>query len=180
MEVKEMDKDKKQYIHFNPTQINNYGSGENSAQTISRKIKEKIDNPMDTVDQVVGGLNWLWSLLFKSIPYFILTIVLPLAVCGGLGFVLLYCATATSPNTSHFITGISSSITEVISLIPEVLSISLPLIIIFGCGILGILLFSLIVAYVLYPEDSVARRKCFTALFGAQLGIFLYKTIKSR
>ena len=44
-----MVKDKKQYIQFDPTQVSKYGSGENSAQTISRKVKGVIDNPLDTV-----------------------------------------------------------------------------------------------------------------------------------
>ncbi len=175
-----MNKDKKQYIHFNPTQINNYGNGENSVQTIHRKTKEVIDNPMDAVDKVVGGLNSLWSFLFKSIPYFILTVIAPFILCGSLCWFLLYYLMNPNPNLSHFITGSFSAAGQILTQVPQIITILMPLIVIFGCAILCLILSSFIIAYLLYPKDARARRRCFTALFGAQLGMFLYNNLKSK
>lgn len=175
-----MVKDKKQYIHLDPTQINSNGSGENSAQTISRKIKVAIDNPLNTVDKVVGGLNSLWSFLFKSIPYFILTVIAPFAICGSLCWALLYYVMNSAPNMNHFIGGSFNAAGQILAQVPQIITILMPLIVIFGCAILCLVLSSLIVAYLLYPEDARARRRCFTALFGAQLGMFLYNNLKSK
>ena len=173
-----MNKDEKKYIHFNPTQINNYGSGENSVQTIHRKTKEVIDNPMDTVDQVAGGLNWLWSVIFKSIPYFILIAVIPLVICTALGGILLHYTLSPNPDLGYFISGSFEGIIKALGHIPEVITIILPPAIIIGCGIFFLFLSTLIMATLLYPNNPRGKRNFFTAFFGAQLGLFMYNTFK--
>ena len=172
-----MDKDKKQYIHFNPTQINNYGSGENSAQTISRKVKGAVDNPLETIDTISDGVNSLLVILFKSIPYFILTVVIPFAMCGALGFTLLYYTMNPDPNIAHLLSGSYDAIDKIFVLIPEMIEILTPLIIIFGCAILCLSMSSFAIAYLIYPDNARKRRNCFTALFGVQLGLFIHKQL---
>ena len=173
-----MNKDKKQYIHFNPTQINNYGNGENSIQTVHRKTKEVIDNPMDTVDQVAGGLNWLWSVIFKSIPSFILVVVFPFAICGALGALLLHYTLSPNPDLGYFISGSFEAAIKVLGHIPEVITILLPPAIIIGCAVLCLALSTLIMAALVHPNNPRKRRQFFTAFFGAQLGLFIYGMFK--
>ena len=85
-----MNKAEKKYIHFNPTQINNYGSGENSVQTVHRKVKEQIDNPMGFVDSVVTSVNSVFVIIAKSLKYSIFTVILPFISCALLGWFLFY------------------------------------------------------------------------------------------
>ena len=175
-----MNKDKKQYIHFNPTQINNYGDGENSVQTVGRVVKEQIDNPMGFIGKITSMLNSLWALIFRSIPYFILITIIPFALCVALGAILLHYTLSPNPDLGYFIKGSFSAATEVLGLIPEVISIILPPAIIIGCGILCLALSTLIMASLLYPNNPRAKKNFFTAFFGAQLGLFLYNTFKSK
>ena len=174
-----MNKDKKQYIHFNPTQINNYGSGENSVQTIHRKTKEVIDNPMGAVDKVATGLNSLWSLLFRSIPYFILITIIPFALCTALGALLLHYVLNPNPDLGYFISGSFEAIIKIFSHIPEAITILLPPIIVIGCGILCLALSTFIMASLLYPNNPRGKKNFFTGFFGAQLGLFLYSISKN-
>ena len=170
-----MNKDKKQYIHFNPTQINNYGRGENSAQTVHRKVKEQIDNPMGFIDSIVASINSIFSILVKSMKYSVLTVILPFILCAGLGWFLFYWFVFNpKPSLSHFISGSFSSGGQILAQIPAVLILIKPFLIIGGCSILFLMISSFVISYLLYPKDHIGRRKCFTALFGVQLGLFLY------
>ena len=170
-----MNKDKKQYIHFNPTQINNYGSGENSVQTIHRKAKEQIDNPMGFIDSVITLVNSVFAIIAKSLKYSIFTVVLPFIACGLLGWFLFYWFVLNpNPSLSHFVSGSFGVLGQIFAQIPAVLIIVKPFLIIGGCSILFLMVSSFVIAYLLYPKDIKGRRKCFIALFGVQLGLFLY------
>ena len=175
-----MDRDKKQYIHFNPTQINNYGNEEKSIQTIGKTVKQQLDNPMGFVEKVTNLLNSIWKLMFRSIPYFMLITVIPLLFCVALGAVLLHYTLSPNPDLGYFIQGSFVAVRDVLSIIPEAVSILLPPAIIIGCGILFLALSTVIMATLLYPNNPRAKRNFFTAFFGAQLGLFLYNTFKDK
>ena len=170
-----MNKDKKQYIHFNPTQINNYGDGENSVQTIGRVVKEQVDNPMGFIDKVVTSVNSVFVIIAKSLKYSIFTVLLPFLACGLLGWFLFYWFVMNpNPSLSHFVSGSFESAGKILAMLPAVLVISKPFLIIGGCSILFLMISSFVIAYLIYPKDKNGRRKCFMALFGVQLGLFLY------
>ena len=172
-----MNGNKKQYINFNPTQINNYGSGENSVKTIHRKVKEQIDNPIGFIDSVVTSVNSVFAIIAKSLKYSIFTVVLPFVACALLGWFLFYWYVLNpDPSLDHFVSGSFGAAGEILALLPAVLVIIKPFLIIGGCAILFLMISSFVIAYLLYPNDNIGRRKCFTALFGVQLGLFLYNS----
>ena len=172
-----MSKDNKQYIRFNPTQINDCGKGENSVQTVHRKVKEQVDNPMGFVDSVVAAVHSVFDILARGLKYSIFTVVIPFVLCAVLCWFLLYWYVLNpNPSLDHFVSGSFDAAGQILAMLPAVLVIIKPLLIIMGCSILCLMISSFVIAYLLYPNDNNGRRRCFTALFGAQVGLFLYNS----
>lgn len=171
-----MSNDGKKYVYVNPTLLNK--GGENSVQTVSRKVKEQLDSPIDAVDRVAEGLNWLWSTAFKSIPYFILVVVLPFTLCTALGGLLLHYVISPNPDVGYFVSGSFTFIVTVLGFIPEIIAIILPPALIIGCAVLCLALSTLMMASLVHPNNPRKRKQFFTAFFGAQLGLFVYGIYK--
>lgn len=159
-----MDKKERKYIYVkNPTQINNYGAEENSAQTIARKAKELANDPSPIFSTIDGIIKSYFKYMWK----FIKLAVIPVTVCFILGFTFLYITHNPTPNVDSWFWNLYNIFVSFILLPIELIGIAWPLFIIFGCFILCAFWISCIISNNMYPNDPIKRRQARNSIFGA-------------
>jgi len=154
-----MNKDYKKYTVNNPTQINNYGSRENSAQTIWRNIQNAIKDPRSFTDSVFLIINELFSLFVKTVWLSIKLSIIPAIVIAFLGLIFISIQQSTS------LTGMLERGREGFGIlifdgIIPLLGAALhsPMTIILGCFILFGIVMAEIFSRYSYPDDIEKRK----------------------
>jgi len=158
-------KEDKKYTVNNPTQINNYGSQENSAQTIWKNIKETIKDPSNFTDHVFIIINELFKLVIRTIWLTIKLSIMPVAFVTSLGIILFTFQQAISLDIllGHIFGGIGAVFSGAGETIPHI--IKSPIIIIYGCFILLSYIMAVVFSKHMYKEDKEKQKIAKKAMF---------------
>jgi hypothetical protein len=169
-----MKEDEKKYNVNNATQINDYGTQENSTQTVGRKIEELAKDPIP----LYNGINNVTNSIVKSLWNIFKWGLIPTITCLALGIVLLYLTHNSNPSLG----GMVSSVLEIFGafiLLPfKILMVAWPVLIILGVFVLYSYWMSCVMSEKLY-KDPVKREIAQKAMFKANLFGVAYGASKS-